>query len=186
MNQQRQTIYRLRNRVLEGSEVHSMILDAVEQTAWNLFNQFCPEGVNPEEWDFESLAWEVLGSLRVKVSEEDLAAEGERAGDLLVKLLREAYDRKTELSVKKALDIRLPEPEFVTPDFDREAWLADRAELERRMIEGFRLYERERYLHAIDSHWKNHLYAMDHLNEGVHLEAYAQKDQQVIYKKEGF
>ncbi|HNU69098.1 MAG TPA: preprotein translocase subunit SecA [Myxococcota bacterium] len=186
MNQQRQTIYRLRNRVLEGSEVHSMILDAVEQTAWNLFNQFCPEGVNPEEWDFESLAREVLGSLRVKVSEEDLAAEGERAGDLLVKLLREAYDRKTELSVKKALDIRLPEPEFVTPDFDREAWLADRAELERRMIEGFRLYERERYLHAIDSHWKNHLYAMDHLKEGVHLEAYAQKDPKVIYKKEGF
>ena len=54
------------------------------------------------------------------------------------------------------------------------------------MIDGFHLYERERFLNQIDSHWKNHLYAMDHLKEGVHLEAYAQKDPKVIYKREGF
>jgi preprotein translocase subunit SecA len=47
-------------------------------------------------------------------------------------------------------------------------------------------YERERYLSTIDSLWKNHLYAMDHLKEGVYLEAYAQKDPKVIYKKEGY
>ncbi len=186
MNQQRQTIYGLRNRVLDGREVHKMIMDAVEQVAWILMDTFCPEGSNREEWDFEGLAAEIKSSLRVKVDPEELGADSGTTADRLVVMLREAYENKTAESVKRALDVRLPEPDIITPDFDRDAWAADRAEIERRMIEGFRAYERERYLRTIDTHWKNHLYAMDHLKEGVHLEAYAQKDPKVIYKREGF
>ena len=71
-------------------------------------------------------------------------------------------------------------------DFDREAWERDRATVRERMLIAWRHYERERYMRALDSLWKNHLYAMDHLKEGIHLEAYAQKDPKVLYKKEGF
>ncbi|HPB51493.1 MAG TPA: preprotein translocase subunit SecA [Myxococcota bacterium] len=186
MNQQRQTIYRLRNRVLDGREVHEMVLNAIEQVAWIAMDKYCPEGVNSEEWDFDALCRDLLGSLRVKLDPADLTQDPENAGNRLVALLKGAYESKTNQSIARAIEVRLPEPEFVTPDFDREAWQADRAEMERRMREGFHMYERERFLNTIDQHWKNHLYAMDHLKEGVHLEAYAQKDPKVIYKKEGF
>ena len=187
MNQQRQTIYALRRRVLDGREIHEMVRNAIEQVGYMLFDQHCPEGVNPEEWDWEALKVAVDGTLRTQLDLAPMMAEPAKAGDLLIQYLLDRYEAKQEETVKRATEARLPEPEpGVVADFDRAKWLKDRETLAERMLDGFRQYERERFLRAIDTLWKNHLYAMDHLKEGVYLEAYAQKDPKVIYKREGY
>lgn len=187
MNQQRQSIYGLRRRVLEGTQVHEMILNAIEQTAYILFDRYCPQGINPEEWDFEGLRQEVESSLRIRLDMTALTADPENAGELLAKMLKEAYDEKEKAIIEKLVNARLPEPMLVEGlDFDREAFEADREKIRNEYKARWRMYEAERYLRTIDQLWKNHLYAMDHLKEGVYLEAYAQKDPKVIYKKEGF
>jgi len=50
----------------------------------------------------------------------------------------------------------------------------------------WRFFEREQYLRSIDRLWKAHLVEMSHLRTGIHLEAYAQKDPKIAYKKEGY
>ncbi len=187
MNQQRQTIYDLRRRVLKGAEVHEMVLAAVEQYAYMLLDRFCPEARNPEEWDWEGLAQEVQGSLRVGMDVEALRADAAAAPERVVRLLQDAYEAKEKTIVQRLVDARLPPPVTIEGvEFDREAWEADREKVRQGVMASWRAYEAERYLRAIDQLWKNHLYAMDHLKEGIYLEAYAQKDPKVLYKKEGF
>jgi preprotein translocase subunit SecA len=187
MNQQRQTIYGLRNRVLDGTAVHTMILNAIEQAAYILFDKYCPQGANPEEWDWEGLRQDVESNLRARLDMEAVAAEPQKAGEVLVKVLQDLYEEKDKAVVEKLVAARLPEPVVIEGlGFDRDAFDADRAKVREEYQVRWRIYERERYLRAIDQLWKNHLYAMDHLKEGVYLEAYAQKDPKVIYKKEGF
>jgi len=187
MNQQRQTIYGLRHRVLEGSEIHEMVLNAVEQVAYMILDRYCPEGTNPEEWDWEGLGKEIRSSLRVKLDMDSIAAEAEGSDVRLVKALQDAYEAKEKGINERLLEMRLPRPADEDMEgFDQEAWEADRARVMEGVVQSWRAYEAERYLRAIDSLWKNHLYAMDHLKEGVYLEAYAQKDPKIIYKKEGY
>ncbi len=187
MNQQRQTIYGLRNRVLdENQDIHQLVKVAIEQQTYLMLDQFCPETTNPEEWDWDGLVAEIAGTMRVKVDPADLASAPAKAPGKLVAMLQAAYDEKEAATVERALNSRLPPPEVGVVDFDREAWERDRATVRERMLIAWRHYERERYMRALDSLWKNHLYAMDHLKEGIHLEAYAQKDPKVLYKKEGF
>ncbi len=187
MNQQRQTIYDLRRRVLEGTKVHEMVLAAVEQYAYMLLDRFCPEAQNPEEWDFEGLAKEVLGSLRVGVDVEALRSDTAAAPERFVRMLQDAYEAKEQEIVSRLVDARLPPPVAIEGvEFDQAAWEEDRDKVRQGIAASWRAYEAERYLRAIDQLWKNHLYAMDHLKEGIYLEAYAQKDPKVLYKKEGF
>ena len=180
MNQQRQTIYGLRRRVLEGSEIHEMVMLAIEQYALMLFDRYCPPGTNPEEWDWNGLKAEVKGNLRVELDLEPLMGDPRSAGDKLVQQLQEAYEAKERTLIETAM-ANHPAPE--TPE-DQEALTPER--LREAYLRSWRFHERDRYLRAIDWLWKNHLYAMDHLKEGIYLEAYAQKDPKVLYKKEGF
>ena len=180
MNQQRQTIYGLRRRVLEGSEIHEMVMLAIEQYALMLFDRYCPPGTNPEEWDWNGLKAEVKGNLRVELDLEPLRGDPRSAGDKLVQQLQEAYEAKERTLIETAM-ANHPAPE--TPE-DQEALTPER--LREAYLRSWRFHERDRYLRAIDWLWKNHLYAMDHLKEGIYLEAYAQKDPKVLYKKEGF
>jgi preprotein translocase subunit SecA len=187
MNQQRQSIYGLRHKVLEGTTIHEMVHNAIEQVAYKMMDEFCPEGVNPEEWGWDPLEKELTGNLRMKTDMEELMREPPQAAERLVKMMRAAYDAKEGVTVQRLVDARLPPPiEGMEEGFDQEAWETDRKRIWDAITQQWRAYERERYLRAIDSLWKNHLYAMDHLKEGVYLEAYAQKDPKVIYKKEGF
>ncbi len=186
MNQQRQSIYGLRHRVLEGSTIHEMVLDAIEQESYILFDQYCPEGSNPEEWDWDGLAQELAGNLRFKGDMDALVRDPEHGGDLLCDQLKAFYEAKKDEVIERLVNTRLPPPDEGAIGFDRDAWEEDRGKVREVVTRQWAAFERERYLRSIDSLWKNHLYAMDHLKEGVYLEAYAQKDPKVIYKKEGF
>jgi preprotein translocase subunit SecA len=187
MNQQRQTVYGLRNRVLdESSDIHQMVKVAIEQQSYMVMDQYCPENANPEEWDWDGLMNELAATLRVKINPVDLSSDPKKASSNLVNVLQAAYDEKEAATVSRAVESRLPLPESGVVDFDSTSWDRDRATIHQRMLTAWRHYERERYMRALDTLWKNHLYAMDHLKEGIHLESYAQKDPKVLYKKEGF
>jgi preprotein translocase subunit SecA len=187
MNQQRQTIYDLRRRILEGVEVHKMILNAIEQVALMYLDRYCPESANPEEWDYEGLVGEVQRNLGLRLDTTQIKGDPDRVAQKLVAILQDAYEQKGQAIANKLLDMRLPRPvDEAQEAFDREQWLKDRERLSEEILKSWSSYEAERYLATIDALWKNHLYAMDHLREGIYLEAYAQKDPKILYKKEGF
>jgi len=183
MNQQRKTIYELRRKVLEGKETHELVLAAVEDAALGLCDQFMPEGTHPEEWDVDALKAGVAQTFRIEDPDLVIDPGGqertyEAISSHLVEALQAHYEERVERIIR-SLAARSAETAAVddaTTDEERlkrarESWLA---------------YERRTYLNTIDQLWKGHLLNMDHLREGVHLEAYAQKDPKMIYKKEGF
>jgi preprotein translocase subunit SecA len=183
MNQQRKTIYGLRRKVLEGKETHELVLAAIEDAALGLCDQFMPEGTHSEEWDLEGLTAGVVQTFRIEDPDMVVDAGGqarnyEAISRHLVEVLQTRYEERCERIIR-SLAARARETaaaDDTTTDEERlkrarDSWLA---------------YERRTYLGTIDQLWKGHLLNMDHLREGVHLEAYAQKDPKLAYKREGF
>jgi preprotein translocase subunit SecA len=175
MSQQRLTIYQLRRSILEGSTVHDKIMESMEDVVDMLVEQYCPQGVNPEEW-----AWDdFLESIRYVFSVEGNPLEGvarnrEAIFDALSAAMRVRYDEREK---------RIFESLSLVRQIERN----EDEETAKRVAEiRWRLYERDQFLRELDRQWKDHLLGMDHLKEGVYLEAYAQKDPKIIYKKEGF
>ncbi|MBM4387124.1 MAG: preprotein translocase subunit SecA, partial [Deltaproteobacteria bacterium] len=174
MNQQRQAVYNLRRKILAGVEVHQMILNAIEEVAYIELDKFCPEGVHPEEWDFEALENELKNTFRLKLDCAVVREDFKAAGDILAGKMAKAYEDKEDGIVAKLVEMRVLQGS------------QESEELRGEVLKQWREYEKERYLRSIDTLWKNHLLVMDHLKEGVYLEAYAQKDPKLLYKKEGF
>jgi preprotein translocase subunit SecA len=175
MNQQRLTIYQLRRSILEGSTVHDKIMESMEDVVDMLVEQYCPQGVNAEEW-----AWdEFLESINYVFSPEGNPLEGvarnrDAIFEALSKAMRARYEeRETRIfeSLSLVRQIERNEDEQTAKKVAEIRW---------------RLYERDQFLRELDRQWKDHLLGMDHLKEGVYLEAYAQKDPKIIYKKEGY
>ncbi len=189
MNQQRQTIYGLRFQVLKGEQIPELIDNAIEQVALMLCDKYCPMDVAPEEWDFDGLITEVKGLYGLYVDVKALKEDLEKAHERLIEQFKKAYKEKSVAIVNKLLDFKVP-PKPTDPEelegFDLEAWQRDYEKAKKEVEKEWHDYEKEQFLKAIDTLWKAHLLAMDHLREGVYLEAYAQKDPKIIYKKEGF
>lgn len=186
MNQQRQSVYGLRKKVMEGSNIHEMVLGAIEQVAYILLDKYCPDGINPEEWDIKGLEKELQSTYRINIDLSGVADDPNNVPEYLVKKMKESYEQKCASIVENLTNLRFPPPIEDVENFDKEAWERDRLKVAELSKSQWNEYVKERYLSTIDSFWKNHLYAMDHLKEGVYLEAYAQKDPKVLYKKEGF
>jgi preprotein translocase subunit SecA len=160
MNQQRTVVYAERRRVLEGEnlsdQVQNMIIDVV--TAY--VDGATAEGYS-EDWDLEKL-WTGLGQLYpVGVSWQDIVEEHDDIDrDLLVEVLTadalEAYARRED-------------------EIDRIAPEGGMRELERQVV-----------LSVLDRKWREHLYEMDYLKQGIGLRAMAQRDPKIEYKREGY
>ena len=165
MNQQRKVIYAERRLILEGEDlqpqVHEMLVDVV--TAY--VNGATAEGY-AEDWDLESL-WGALKTLYpVGVDYHDLVdsdAVGEE-GDL-------TREELLELLVNDA----------------RKAYAKREADVDALAGEGaMRQLERNILLNVLDRKWREHLYEMDYLKEGIGLRAMAQRDPLVEYQREGY
>jgi preprotein translocase subunit SecA len=165
MNQQRVVIYAERRRILEGEDLkaqsHDMLVDVI--TAY--VDGATSEGYS-EDWDLEQL-WGALRTLYpVGVDHNDLInsdAVGE-AGDLT----REELLSLLVADAEKAYAKREAEVEAVAgPDAMRQ--------LERNVL-----------LNVLDRKWREHLYEMDYLKEGIGLRAMAQRDPLVEYQREGY
>ncbi|EGG48446.1 preprotein translocase subunit SecA [Streptomyces griseoaurantiacus M045] len=159
LNRQREVIYGERRRVLEGEDLQEQIHHFMDDTIDAYVSAETAEGF-PEDWDLDRLwgAFKQLYPVRVTVEELEEAA-GDRAG-LTAEYIAE--------SIKD--DIR---EQYET----REAQLGSEImrELERRVV-----------LSVLDRKWREHLYEMDYLQEGIGLRAMAQKDPLVEYQREGF
>lgn len=159
LNRQREVIYGERRRVLEGEDLHEQVQHFMDDTIDAYVAAETAEGF-AEEWDLDRLwgAFKQLYPVKVTIEELEEAA-GDRAG-LTAEFLAE--------SIKDDIHAQYEE---------REGQLGSEImrELERRVV-----------LSVLDRKWREHLYEMDYLQEGIGLRAMAQKDPLVEYQREGF
>jgi len=155
MNRQREVIYDTRRRILEGEDLseqtHTFLTDVVS----NVFEQYAPLGVYPEEWDLDGLFTTLSTIYPVAVERDEVDLSTVDHAELQALLLEDAEraykEREAELG-----------PELL-------------AELERAVL-----------LTVLDRHWREHLYEMDYLQEGIGLRAIGQRDPLVEYQREAF
>jgi preprotein translocase subunit SecA len=160
LNQQRQVIYAERRRVLAGEDLHEQVKHMIEDVVGEYVTGASADGY-AEDWDLDQL-WSGLKQLYpIGVTVEDVidTAGGERA--------RLDAD---------ALRARLVDDAFAAYA-RREEELGEAATREA---------ERQVLLTVIDRKWREHLYEMDYLKEGVGLRAYAQRNPVVEYQREGY
>ncbi|MFD5542216.1 preprotein translocase subunit SecA, partial [Streptomyces sp. NPDC127079] len=159
LNRQREVIYGERRRVLEGEDLQEQIQHFMDDTIDAYVGAETAEGF-PEDWDLDRLwgAFKQLYPVKVTIEELEEAA-GDRAG-LTAEYISESI--KDDIHEQYA---------------SREAQLGSEImrELERRVV-----------LSVLDRKWREHLYEMDYLQEGIGLRAMAQKDPLVEYQREGF
>jgi preprotein translocase subunit SecA len=159
MNAQRKVIYRERDTVLHGSdeEVEAIAEQFVEDTVDNLVDQLAPAGVFPEEWDVEQLEERVGQLFGLEGFSIDVEEyEGKDASARLRERLEEEAMERYERR-------------------EQEVGVAGMRQVERRVI-----------LSVVDRVWREHLYEMDHLRDGIGLRAVGQRDPLVEYQREAY
>jgi preprotein translocase subunit SecA len=156
-NDQRKVIYQQRNELLESQDVSEMITSLRHGVFTELFRTHVPEESLDEQWDIKGL-------------ETALANEWQLGVPLSTMLVAESNLTDEELleRVLKASD---------------ESY---QAKIDLVGKEAFGGFERSVMLQNIDSHWREHLAALDHLRQGIHLRGYAQKNPKQEYKREAF
>ena len=159
LNRQRTVIYRERRRVLEGEDLHEQLRMFVNDVIEGYIDAETAEGV-PEDWNLDRL-WTALKALYpISVSQEQVLEAAGGRGGLTPELLKEEITSDAH----HAYDAR-------------EEALGD---------EVMREVERRVMLSVLDRKWREHLYEMDYLQEGIGLRAMAQRDPLVEYQREGF
>jgi preprotein translocase subunit SecA len=156
MNKQREAVYGLRRRLLEGMDQKDLILgDYVSAILGDLMDEYCPAKAHADDWNIKGLKDAIFTRFGVDFLAEGVKAETlNRAelGDAIFEKLKDRYDAKEKLIGPEAM----------------------------------RHHERMIMLSVIDQQWKDHLLSMDHLKEGIGLRGYGQHDPLVEYKKESF
>ncbi len=165
LNKQRTVIYAERRRVLEGDDLHEQVSHMIDDVIRSYVTEATAEGY-AEEWDLDQL-WTALKALypvSMTIDQIVEAGGGDRTGlsaDFLIEELvadaHAAYDAREQGFGDK------PDGEPVM------------RELERRVV-----------LSVLDRKWREHLYEMDYLKEGIQLRSYGQRDPLVEYQREGF
>jgi preprotein translocase subunit SecA len=160
LNRQRTVIYAERRQVLEGADLHEQIRHMVDDTIESYVLAATSDGY-AEEWDLDQL-WSALGTLypvSVTIDELEEASGGDRSA-----LTADFLVEEIKADAQTAYDRR---EETLGAETMRE--------LERRVV-----------LSVLDRKWREHLYEMDYLQEGIGLRAMAQRDPLVEYQREGF
>ena len=159
MNRQREVVYRERREVLEGADIKEQVETFIHDTVTAYVEGATAEGF-PENWDLDTLFTALKSLYPISFTVDQLISE---VGG------REALDadfllEKVLADVEKAYEIR---ETSLTPPVMRE--------LERKVL-----------LSVLDRKWREHLYEMDYLQEGIGLRAMAQRDPLVEYQREGY
>ncbi|MGA8118116.1 MAG: preprotein translocase subunit SecA [Actinocatenispora sp.] len=159
LNKQRQVIYIERKRVLNGEDLHEYVDNMIDDVLTAYVTGATSDGY-AEDWDLDGL-WTALRQMYpIALTVEDL--EDEAGG-------REALDA-----------------DFLGEQLRQDAHEAYQRREDELGAEVLRELERQVLLQVIDRKWREHLYEMDYLQEGVGLRAYAQRDPLVEYQREGF
>ncbi len=156
-NDQRKVIYQQRNDILEAQSLDAQIGNLRESTMSDVVRTYVPADSVEEQWDLAGLEKTLRDEWQLDVP---LAAEVEKSQSIT--------DEEIVEKVVKAAD-----ESFNT-------------KVERVGLEQFTPFMRMILLQSIDSHWREHLAALDYLRQGIHLRGYAQKNPKQEYKREAF
>lgn len=156
-NDQRKVIYQQRNEILEAESLTEQIDNLRRSTMTDVVRTYVPQDSVEEQWDLPGLEKTLREEWQLEV---DLKSEVEKATSI-------TDDDVVELVVKAA-----------------DAHFA--AKVERVGLDQFTPFMRMVLLQSIDSHWREHLAALDYLRQGIHLRGYAQKNPKQEYKREAF
>ena len=156
-NDQRKVLYAQRNDVLEAADVSDSVANLRAAALTTQFRAFIPEETMEEQWD-------VAGLQATLESEWGIVMP-------LVEMLEKEPNLTDDDLLAQVLEHAGVVYQAKVDLVGREGWLP---------------FERSVLLQAIDNHWRNHLSALDHLRQGIHLRGYAQKDPKQEYKREAF
>ena len=160
LNKQREVIYSERRRVLEGEDLGEQARDWIAEALVDIVDQFGDEESLPADWDLDALFTQLGSYYPMSFTVADIRDELDSDSDPLTR--EELLDR-LEDDIMAAYEAR---------EADLGATLV--RDLERWVL-----------LQLIDQHWREHLYNMDYLREGIHLRALGQKDPLSEYRLEG-
>jgi len=159
LSRQREVIYAERRRVLQGEDLHEQIQHFITDVITSYVDGATAEG-NPEEWDLEGL-WSALKLVfPISITPDEVVAEAGSPQRLTRELLLEEILADARLAYQR-----------------REEQLG---------AENLRDLERRVVLSVLDRKWREHLYEMDYLKDGIGLRAMAQRDPLVEYQREGY
>ena len=156
-NDQRRVIYTQRNELLESTEISATMTALRHGLLEEVFRTYVPEGSIDEQWDLPGLEHLLESEYQLRVPLTEMAQAADAPDDeALLQHLMAAAD---------------------------EVYAAKVALVDAEAFAGF---ERNVMLQSLDAHWREHLSALDHLRQGIHLRGYAQKDPKQEYKREAF
>ena len=161
MNKQRQVIYGERQAVLKGEDIHEDILRFISETITSYIRGAQKGSDKPEDWDADGL-WKALASVYPVSLDQD------ETMDSLEGL-------KGDKAIKALADKLVEDADSIYQQ--REDELGEK---------GSRQLERQVVLSVLDSKWREHLYEMDYLKDGIGLRGMGQRDPLVEYQREGY
>ena len=156
-NDQRKVIYQQRNELLETSDITETITAMREGVLHDLFRIYVPIDSVEEQWDIPGLELALESDYQIKLPVGEWIKAEPTIGD--GDILQRLLDAGAQAYADKIALV------------DASAW------------HGF---ERNVMLQSLDTHWREHLSALDHLRQGIHLRGYAQKNPKQEYKREAF
>ena len=156
-NDQRKVIYEQRNELLEAADIGETITAMRGDVLSQIITTHIPAGSVEEQWDIPSLEKELLAETGLDLPLQKMLEDNP---DLHEETLRERIFDAADASYKA-----------------KEALAS---------VDTMRQFERSVMLQSLDSHWREHLAALDHLRQGIHLRSYAQKNPKQEYKREAF
>jgi preprotein translocase subunit SecA len=156
-NDQRKVIYQQRNDILDASDLKEQITSLREGCFTDLVHQYVPFESVEEQWDLPTL---------------EKALREEWSVDVVLQALLESAESLTDE------DIVARVVAAANQVFEAKLQLAGE--------ENFQSFQRMVLLQSLDTHWREHLSALDYLRQGIHLRGYAQKQPKQEYKREAF
>ena len=156
-NDQRKVIYQQRNELLESQDIAEMLTALRLGVFTDLFRTYVPEGSMEEQWDIPGLEAVLANEWQIELPLSKMLEDEPNLTD----------EDLLERVLKAASDI-----------YETKVSIVGK--------EAFAGFERSVMLQSLDNHWREHLAALDHLRQGIHLRGYAQKNPKQEYKREAF
>ncbi|MCK6413864.1 MAG: preprotein translocase subunit SecA [Azonexus sp.] len=156
-NDQRKVIYHQRNELLESDDIVETIAAMRQSVIAEIFRTYVPEESVEEQWDLAGLEQALLADLQIGAPVAQwIKDEPALSDDEILARIVAGADQAYAAKVELVGETT------------------------------FRQFERNVMLQSLDSHWREHLAALDHLRQGIHLRGYAQKNPKQEYKRESF
>ncbi|WP_404393115.1 preprotein translocase subunit SecA [Pseudoalteromonas phenolica] len=156
-NDQRRVVYEQRNELLEEGDISETITAIRSDVVNGMIDQYIPPQSLAEMWDISGLEDRIKADFLLDLPISQWLADDDK---LYEETLRERITEEIDSAYKQ-------KELMVGPDVLRH-------------------FEKAVMLQSLDQHWKDHLAAMDHLRQGIHLRGYAQKNPKQEYKRESF